>query len=155
MLSKHVEDSYSNCTEEEPLSDYSEQSFDSYEKQEYWDYREERKMMKEEGYLNETESDSSGSEMKIPKTARILKYIFRGAVEKTKYEYKDWYGKKTVAREIQAFANRKYKLNGQNQNERRKRLTSELKNLKQLAEKPVQLKELEGCFERIDEIKLR
>ena len=110
-------------------------------------------MLKEEGYL-ETESDSSGSEMKIPKTASILKYIFCGAPEKTKYENKDWYGKKTVAREIQAFANRKYKLKGQNQNERRKQLTCEMEKLKQLVKKSVRLKELELCFNRIDEIKL-
>ena len=70
----------------------------------------ERKIFKEEGYFNETESDSSSSEMKIPKEASILKYICRGAPEKTKYENKVCYGKKTVARAIQAFANWKYKL---------------------------------------------
>lgn len=92
--------------------------------------------------------------MKIPKIASILKYIFRGAPEKKKYENKDWYGKKTVAQAIQAFANQKYKLKGQNQNERRKQLTSNMEKLRQLLKKLVQLKELELCFNRIDEIKL-
>ena len=140
--------------DEEWLSDYSDSTFTEGERIEYIDYQLEKEWEREQG-LSVSGSESSGSKIKISEKSSILKYIFRGAPEKEKYRNRGWYGKSSVVREIQAFAQRKYRLRGENQNERSERLNGELQNLSDLVEKSVKVKELEPCFRRIDKIGLR
>ena len=139
---------------EEWLSDYSEATFTESDRIEYADYLIEKELEREQG-LSVSGSDSSGSKIKIPDKSSILKYIFRGAPEKEKYRFEEWYGKTAVAREIEAFAGRKYRLQGKHQNERSERLAGELENLNKIVKKSVRVKELEPCFWWIDEIGLR
>ena len=100
------------------------------------------------------ESESSGPSVKLPKNSSILRYIFRSAPSKAKYKQRQWYGCKVIKREILEFANRSYVLKGNNQSDRKEKLTKELEILKKLVKKKVRLKELEPFFRRIDELKL-
>merc|ERR1711933_85999 len=143
-----------NFTDEERLSDYSEKTFTEHERVEYYDYKHEKAFRREQG-LTDSDSGSSGSEVKIPKTSSILKYIFRSAVDKEKYKSKCWYSKKAVVREIEQFTSRNYQLYGDNQNERRKRLDEEMKKILQSVNKSVRVKDLDLCFQRLDEVGLR
>lgn len=137
------------------MSDYSEPTFTKSEKREYYEYCSERKWSKEQGVSNENDSDSSRSKVKIPANSHILKYIFRGSVEKEKYRLTDWYGKKAVASEILSFTNRKYKLNSSNQSKRRKSLNFEIDKLRKYVQKSVKVNEIEDCFQRLGEVGLR
>jgi len=151
MNEDFLEDMFANLNnlifsdDEEWLSDYSESTFTEGGRIEYNDYLLEKEMEKEQG-LSVSGSESSGSKIKIPDTSSILKYIFCGAPEKEKYQNKGWYGKAAVVRAIQAFAGRKYQLQGKNQNERGERLAGEMENLSKSVNKSVRFKELEPCF---------